>query len=490
MAPSNPPPCRNAAPGVNYDLEYCYGYRCFDSRQNLFYVNANNVVYMTAAIGVVLDKNANTQRFFGAGHVRQANGHSDDITALAISNDRRLVVTGEVGANPKVCIWDPSNPESGPRKDFKLGRGRRGVTALSFFGDASHVVAVDLHNDHYVSVWNASSGAKVGEDKGGPDKVLDVACSPQGTNFVTVGVKHIYFWEFNNGLSKNRGISGGNAQLAGETFTSVQYLDANQVVAGGASGELFLFQGNTAQKKVKCNQGNGGIHTLRVVDGKVYAGGQDGKVHVFDLQLNETSSIEVGSCPRAIDVLGGNVLVGSRDGTIAEFQGSNRRVLMESHADGEVWGLAIDPMSPNQIVTTGDDNKIRVWDINQRKCVSSGTLDPQKGQERRAGQGASTLAHTTPNQQARGVAINSNGDVAVGHNDGKVTIRSVRSLDNIKHTLREPKEWIQAMSYSPDGSKLAVGSHDNAVYIYSTSDYKLLGKCNKHSSFITGLDWS
>lgn len=47
------------------------------------------------------------------------------------------------------------------------------------------------------------------------------------------------------------------------------------------------------------------------------------------------------------------------------------------------------------------------------------------------------------------------------------------------------------MHYSPDNSKLAVGSHDNAIYIYDVAQgYKLLHKLTGHSSFITALDWS
>lgn len=46
------------------------------------------------------------------------------------------------------------------------------------------------------------------------------------------------------------------------------------------------------------------------------------------------------------------------------------------------------------------------------------------------------------------------------------------------------------MTYSPDGSKLAVGSHDNFIYVYETSAYDLLGKLTGHSSYITCLDWS
>lgn len=59
--PTNPPPFRNEKPNVNYELEYCYGYRCFDTRQNVFYTaSGHEIVYMAAAIGIVLDTNSNT----------------------------------------------------------------------------------------------------------------------------------------------------------------------------------------------------------------------------------------------------------------------------------------------------------------------------------------------------------------------------------------------------------------------------------------------
>ena len=37
---------------------------------------------------------------------------------------------------------------------------------------------------------------------------------------------------------------------------------------------------------------------------------------------------------------------------------------------------------------------------------------------------------------------------------------------------------------------LAVGSHDNNIYLYDTKDYSLLGKTNAHKSFIVAIDWS
>ena len=95
-------------------------------------------------------------------------------------------------------------------------------------------------------------------------------------------------------------------------------------------------------------------------------------------------------------------------------------------------------------------------------------------------------------QCARGVAYNpSNGHIAVGHNDGTLTIRAgFTKLDQIVATNKNSQEWIEVLQYSPDGKKLAVGSHDNNIYIYDTTSYSLLGKCTKHNSFIVCVDWS
>lgn len=65
--------------------------------------------------------------------------------------------------------------------------------------------------------------------------------------------------------------------------------------------------------------------------------------------------------------------------------------------------------------------------------------------------------------------------LAVGHNDGTLTIRKGPlncDLGDVIHTCNNTTEWIEAMEYSPDGNLLAVGSHDNCVYIHDVNkDY-------------------
>ena len=86
--------------------------------------------------------------------------------------------------------------------------------------------------------------------------------------------------------------------------------------------------------------------------------------------------------------------------------------------------------------------------------------------------------------------------LAVADNTGNVTIRQVifkrgADLNNIVKTLTEPKEWVECMSYNPYNTRLAVGSHDNWIYIYNCElDYKTNRKLVGHSSYISGFDWS
>lgn len=74
---------------------------------------------------------------------------------------------------------------------------------------------------------------------------------------------------------------------------------------------------------------------------------------------------------------------------------------------------------------------------------------------------------------------------------GKVSIRTKENLDTKVKTLKDADEWCEVIKYSPCGKFLAVGSHDNNIYVYDVSkDYALYYKFNKHNSFVTSLDWS
>jgi len=152
---------------------------------------------------------------------------------------------------------------------------------------------------------------------------------------------------------------------------------------------------------------------------------------------------------------------------------------MHSHHEGEVWGLAT-MEGKGKFITSGDDNKIMIWDIMQRKCTvinriaATQTDAASKPPQRKIIGGASTLSSLPPDQQSRALAyLPSKEHLAVAHNDGVVTIRSIANAQNqVLCSLKDPREWCEVMDYSPKGDKLAVGSHDNNVYVYTVGDQK------------------
>ena len=104
---------------------------------------------------------------------------------------------------------------------------------------------------------------------------------------------------------------------------------------------------------------------------------------------------------------------------------------MESHSDGELWAIAT--IDDDHVVTAGDDNKLKVWTLSQRLCEGTFSISSQNRKAPRGG--ASTLSDLPASQQARALAYNLRNDhVAVGHNDGTLTIRSSwRNLDDVIH---------------------------------------------------------
>jgi WD40 repeat protein len=191
-----------------------YGYRCEDSRQNLYFNAGGQAVYMTAALGVILNQQSNTQKFFGGGQVdnkaknvsNSTDAHTDDITALTISSDRRWAATGQVGSAPCAFVWDATTGQKKQR--FQLTKGARGVDCIAMSTDGTLVALADRHDNHNVYLFDVASGQAKGVDKGDTNRIFDICFSARaGDNkFATAGVKHIKFWD--SGLGQKKGVYG------------------------------------------------------------------------------------------------------------------------------------------------------------------------------------------------------------------------------------------------------------------------------------------
>jgi WD40 repeat protein len=108
---------------------------------------------------------------------------------------------------------------------------------------------------------------------------------------------------------------------------------------------------------------------------------------------------------------------------------------------------------------------------------------------------ASTLSSCPPHQQSRAITTSKlHNHVAVANNQGDIMIFMEDDFTNCIAKLKHPQEWVEAIEYSPDSRFLAVGAHDDTIYIYKISTdgkYSLHYKIEyMHSSAVTALDWS
>ena len=153
---------------------------------------------------------------------------------------------------------------------------------------------------------------------------------------------------------------------------------------------------------------------------------------------------------------GSKILAGLRNGTILKIDSKDsKKEIIKSHSDGEAWGLAV--ADKDTFVTSGNDNKIYVWDAKTRKPTALAEICDEEKKSKTGG--ANSLTEYAPSKCARAVANNvaENGNVVNGLNDGWVIVRSGENgIHKIIKTLTDSAEWNECMAYSPD---------DTIVYI-------------------------
>ena len=87
-------------PNMSVNLEYVHGYRSKDCRNNIFF-NNDRLIYFAAGVGIRLNYENNTQKFF--------KKHRDDIISMDYSKEIGKFATGEIGPKPRVFIWNPND---------------------------------------------------------------------------------------------------------------------------------------------------------------------------------------------------------------------------------------------------------------------------------------------------------------------------------------------------------------------------------------------
>ncbi|XP_062257185.1 echinoderm microtubule-associated protein-like 4 isoform X1 [Platichthys flesus] len=479
---------RTELPSERLKLEWVYGYRGRDCRANVYLLPTGEIVYFIASVVVLFNYEERTQRFY--------LGHTDCVKCLALHPDKIRIATGQIAGvdkdgralQPHVRIWDSVSLST--LQVVGLGTFERGVGSLAFSKADSghHLSVIDDCNDHMLTVWDWQRKSKIAEIKTTNEVVLSVEFHPTDPNtIVTCGKSHIFFWTWSGtSLARKQGIFGKYEKP--KFIQCLSFLSTGDILTGDSGGVLLVWTRNSAE--TPSGKGPRAFQISRQVkghEGSVFCmcemrsgtlltgGGKDRKIILWDHELRADRDIEVpdqyGTIRAVSEGKGEEFLVGTsrnfilrgtfNDGFLVEVQG---------HTD-ELWGLATHP-SRQMFLTCAQDRLVCLWNSFDHALQWSRTLEEH--------------GHCADFHPSGAV-------VAIGTHSGKWYVLDAETTDLVSiHT--DGNEQLSVMRFSVDGSLLAVGSHDNFIYLYTVSErgrkYSRYGKCTGHSSYITHLDWS
>ncbi|XP_034149805.1 echinoderm microtubule-associated protein-like 2 isoform X3 [Esox lucius] len=474
---------KGALPEHKLKLQWVYGYRGRDCRSNLYLLPTGEIVYFNASVVVLYNVEEQQQRHY--------LGHNDDVKCLGVHPDMVTIATGQVAGMskdgkllegkllpPHVRVWDSVSLTT--LHVIGMGVFDRAVTCVAFSksNGGAHLCAVDDANDHILTVWNWQKEKQLADVKCSNDSVLGAAFHPMDANLiVTCGKSHLNFWTTEgNTLTKRQGLFEKNEKP--KYVLCVAFAQNGDAITGDSSGNIYVWaKGGNRISHVVAGAHEGGIFSLCVLkDGTlVSGGGKDRRLMLWDHEYHKQSEMEVpeafGPVRAVTEGKQGELFVGTTKNAI--LKGSfpeTLNPLVQGHTD-ELWGLDVHP-SMEQFVTCAQDKQVHLWDTSSHQPLWSKTIE----------------------DGGRSAGFHPSGSVlAVGTMTGRWLVLDTDTRDLVSmHT--DGNEIISNVKYSPDGKFLAIGSHDNFVYIYAVTEngkkYSRVGKCTGHSSFVTHLDWS
>ncbi|XP_028421048.1 echinoderm microtubule-associated protein-like 1 isoform X1 [Perca flavescens] len=464
-------------PSNKLKLDWVYGYRGRDCRSNLYLLPTGETVYFIASVVVLFNVDEQLQRHY--------TGHTDDIKCLAVHPDKITIATGQVAGTssdgkqlaPHVRVWDSVSLNT----LHVLGTGffDRALVCLAFSksNGGNTLCVVDDSNDHVLSVWDWQREDRLAEVKCSNESVFAADFHPTDSNIVvTCGKSHLYFWNLEKGvLVKKQGLF--EKQEKPKFVLCVTFAENGDAITGDSSGNILVWgKGTNRISHVIQGAHEGSIFALCMLrNGTLVSGGKDRRLVSWDSSYQQIQTVEVpelfGPIRTIAEGRGETVLIGTTKHFV--LQGSLDGEFMpitQGHTD-ELWGLAVHPWKP-QFLTCGYDGQVCLWDSSSHQLIWTKSMED-----------AAQSAGFHP----------SGAVVAIGTQTGRWLVLDTDSKDLVTmHT--DGNEQLSVMCYGPDGNFLAIGSHDNYIYIYAVAEngrkYSRVGKCSGHSSFITHLDWS
>lgn len=505
----NPPRC-NEAPDGNLHLKHVFGFRSIGFHSLVKYSANNKVVYAAAGLGIVLDISASGAS--GSGVVPPMHqsffmGHNNDVVSLDIHPEGMVVATGDMaqGGAAKMAdifVWDI---ETKVTLSHIRGFFKTEVSLLRFSPDGSKLLGFGKDEDHSLGLYDWAQGQLIATAKVDKADVLDCVWKSE-TEFMTCGSQHVKFWTISPSAVTGKKVSFGTKGKFDPALCCwcVRRSATQQVYyTGGYSGNIYSWDNLRPKTEAKLKSP---VRVLHSFDNFLYSG--DSKGQVTRWVISQSMSLmpdneERNKVPQIEDYLpdivsifikNNSVLIGTKGSDIYESKGGTLKQLMNGHCQGEIWGLAVCPVS-NHFITGGGDRFLRVWDADSRKMLV-------KHQEKDDPEIMSALDWSNNGKLIVAGSVGSNiylyeVKLSLGDKEDK---KHLTLLGKHLSQSKETSKWIQDIKISPNNTQVAFGFFTHNANIQIFSIYPNTKKALQHTGTIVSqpqlkspiihLDWS
>ena len=321
-----------AAP--DYELSAVYGVA---SKNGLGYNLAGDAVYSCGGASVVYKAAEKKFSVF--------SGSEGGVKAMRCSLNGRFGLVGDASGGVKVFDTSTGDAVSSLR-----GKVASSVASVAWSADGKMCAVVNNDVDHTLSVFSSPSGnwvdgslyASSSNVAAAVSFVCFVEGAADGPHLVTGGYNHGMFWTLKNGnISSKRGKFGKEGSM--QPLTCGASLKPGVVVTGGVGGSVMEWDIAECKVVKKVLAHTACVTSIcQVNGGGCVTSGKDGYVKLFNDEMTNLSSFEVGGVclAAACDFKGAKLLAGLTNGSLKEIVVDSGSVSTIVEGSKGVWAKA------------------------------------------------------------------------------------------------------------------------------------------------------
>ncbi|XP_050411565.1 echinoderm microtubule-associated protein-like CG42247 isoform X2 [Patella vulgata] len=516
-APSVPDPDDDGKePNMNLTLDWVYGFRGRDVRDNLIVLKTGEIVYYVGAVVVIYNRKDDTQRHY--------LGHNEEVTCIALHPDKCIIATGQLGGKsadcaPHVRIWNGITLSDIDAIGYDFFNGTVITVAFSAQSKGALLMAIDDSDKHVLSVWDLypdeqpryeqlrydqlryeePRAKRLAWTTTTPNTVTSGSFYPDNDQIIiTYGKEHVFFWKLFWKQDENEDVyrilkdklSGKFEDGAPKLVTSICFTPTGDVLTGDSDGsivvwekqsdESFKFNRNLSDKMKNAHRKS--VNSLFMMDyGPLLSGGGN-ELKAWDpmgdfrqvkvRMLPEVAGNVRAIVPRNNGGQDGNLLIATTKSCILEGSMQHKfRFVIQGNSE-EIWAIASVPNEAS-FITAGHDQLVMKWSTVSHAIMWRVQSD-------------------TP---CVSVAVCPKGIlVAVGTSNGRLLILKAEDGSQVT-TTQVGKAQINAVNFSPDSNMLAIGGYDGFIHVFTINSagqfFKTHSAALKNSvAFVSQIDWS